>query len=178
MTTKQTIQNMSKIKGKQDEKQRVDYPLGSKAKKVYKELADRGLLSQNQRDYSAHQNVGETGKDYRELRREEENANKRSLEEKCFIYDSGKIIEVDPQEQLKKRHFRYFFNSEGKEILREDFDDKGLLKEITVYNYLNNKLIGQDFYNVQLDFSRIKDSETGRMIEVDSSGKKIRTLRD
>jgi hypothetical protein len=102
----------------------------------------------------------------------------RTLTEKCFVYESGNIVEFDCINPITKSHFRYFYDSTGKELFREDFTDKGLLSEITVYSYSDDELIRQDFYSVKLKFYRYRDKKTGHMIDVDSKGRKIRTLRE
>lgn len=126
----------------------------------------------------SNKNNSNTSKGFLKKETHKKNKKHRTMTEKCFVYESGKIIELDCRNPITKSHFRYFSDSTEKKLFREDFNDNGFLKEITVYSYSDDELIRQDFYYVELSFSRYRDKETGHMIEVDNEGRKIRTLRE
>jgi hypothetical protein len=102
-----------------------------------------------------------------------------NLEAKFFTYRTGEgIVEITPEETRDKKYFQSFFNSKGKELLRQDYDEKGILSKITAYSYSKDELAKEDFYRVQLEFSRIRDKETGLGREIDAEGKTIRKLTE
>jgi|SRR3989344_4027579 len=96
-----------------------------------------------------------------------------------FRYIPGKGIKEYGEEELKgKEHFTVFTDRDGMEIRREDYDEKGKLKKLTVTEYNpQGQLDSQSFYSVKLKFYRKRNKE-GILEEMTPEGKLIRILRE
>jgi hypothetical protein len=102
-----------------------------------------------------------------------------TLVQRNFTYSAETgLVERKAGDVVGIKHFSEYYDSQGNRVKREDFDEKGGLKRVTVYNYRDGELVTTDFYEANLNATRQRNTDTGIIEERTPEGKLIGKLRD
>jgi len=116
------------------------------------------------------------------LSRDDENnspALSTKLTQRSYVYsiETG-LVEKKPEDVTGIKHFSEYFDSQGKKVRREDYDENGRLKSIMDYCYRNGEFDSVNFYDASLLSVRRKNPDTGIMEERTPEGELIGKLRE